>query len=216
MQAHWQIVAHHQPTPQSCCFFNPATQRYYLLSSPADPPIRCSSLTAPGRELSVLSKRAGIWVCSPPRSNSTSLFCCRRSARHCVRTETMSAIRQRVTQLSRQARAARPTGVLRDTRSYASSHGHNHHEHAHNVAEPLGVRPRVPLEARCRCGGMLEERGTNKTGSLRSTSLSARLPPLSSSTRSRAPVRTASPQPSTSGLRRYQTTATSGRRKTTS
>ncbi|KAK3311234.1 uncharacterized protein B0T15DRAFT_507816 [Chaetomium strumarium] len=50
----------------------------------------------------------------------------------------MSAIRQRVAQLSRQARAARPTGVLKNTRSYASSHGHDHHEHAHNVAEPLG------------------------------------------------------------------------------
>ncbi|KAL2263378.1 hypothetical protein VTK26DRAFT_7017 [Humicola hyalothermophila] len=45
----------------------------------------------------------------------------------------MSALRQRAAQLVRQAR---PAGV-RNTRTYASSHGH--HEHAHNVQEPIGV-----------------------------------------------------------------------------
>ncbi|KAL2129024.1 hypothetical protein VTI74DRAFT_8320 [Chaetomium olivicolor] len=48
----------------------------------------------------------------------------------------MSALRQRMAQLARQARTARPSGV-RNTRSYASSHGHEHH--AHNVEESLGT-----------------------------------------------------------------------------
>ncbi|KAK4230746.1 hypothetical protein QBC38DRAFT_22410 [Podospora fimiseda] len=46
----------------------------------------------------------------------------------------MSAFRQRAAQLVRQAR---PTGA-RNTRSYGSSHGHDHH-HGHTVEESLGV-----------------------------------------------------------------------------
>ncbi|KAL2153981.1 hypothetical protein VTH82DRAFT_2657 [Thermothelomyces myriococcoides] len=48
----------------------------------------------------------------------------------------MSALRQRAAQLARQARTVRLAGN-RNTRSYASSHGH-HHEAPHTVEESLG------------------------------------------------------------------------------
>ncbi|KAK4035156.1 hypothetical protein C8A01DRAFT_38360 [Parachaetomium inaequale] len=47
----------------------------------------------------------------------------------------MSALRQTAAQIARQARAARPSGA-RNTRSYASGHGH--HEAPHTVEESLG------------------------------------------------------------------------------
>ncbi|KAL2122426.1 hypothetical protein VTJ04DRAFT_2881 [Mycothermus thermophilus] len=50
----------------------------------------------------------------------------------------MSALRQTATQVARRARIARP-GALRNIRSYASEHGHDHHHHGpHNVEEPMG------------------------------------------------------------------------------
>lgn len=71
---------------------------------------------------------------SPPRSRQPTTIAPETTA-------TMSALRQTVTQIARQARQARSARpAFRQTRSYASGHGH--HEQAHNVEEPLGVRAR--------------------------------------------------------------------------